>query len=228
MDVFGKALTDFYRKGHSKKLWLHNSYGKPEDMPVDIFFRSPAELSELELAALAVCRGKVLDIGAGAGAHSLVLQSEGFDVTALEISPAAAEIMRDRGVRKVIHGDIRAYSAETYDTLLMLMNGIGLCADVRGLQVLLPQLKSLLKEKGQILLDSSDIAYLYRPGKFPDDYYYGEISYQYEYQGDKGEWFKWLYIDFERLSELAASFGFACELLFEDDMDQYLARLSLS
>ncbi len=228
MDVFGIALTDFYRQGRSEKLWLYNNYGKAEEMPVDIFFRSPKELSELELTALTACRGKVLDIGAGAGAHSLVLQTQGFDISALEISAAASEIMSSRGVRKVINEGVLAYSAETYDTLLMLMNGIGICGDILGLHVLLPHLKSLLKENGQIILDSSDIAYLYQPGKFPQGNYYGEITYLYEYKGKKGAWFKWLYIDFERLANIAEGYGLYCELLYEDDMDQYLARLSLS
>jgi SAM-dependent methyltransferase len=228
MDVFGKALNDFYRKGSSKKLWLHNSYGKPEEMPVDIFFRDEAELTELELTALSFCRGQVLDIGAGTGAHSLVLQGRGFDVSALEISPAASKIMTKRGIRQVINRDINAYAANSYDTLLMLMNGIGLCGDIAGLHVLLPHLKSLLKPQGQILLDSSDISYLYPAGNFPHDSYYGEISYQYEYQGDKGSRFKWLYIDFDYLTNISAGYGLSCEMLFEDDTDQYLARLSIS
>ncbi len=225
MDVFGKALTDFYRFGQSEKLWLHNNYGKPEDMPVEVFFRSEDDIPELEDYALALCQGKVLDIGAGAGAHSLILQSRGFDITALEISEAASEIMIGRGVKNVINTDIVSHTNPAYDTLLLLMNGIGLCGDIGGLNVLLPHLKGLLKKDGQIILDSSDISYLYYPGSFPDKNYYGEISYQYEYQGNKGDWFKWLYVDFERLSAIAASYDFSCELMFEDDMDQYLARL---
>lgn len=226
MDVFGKALEDFYQFGQTGKLWLHNNYGSPEDMPVEVFFRSSEEISELEKYALRFCKGKILDIGAGVGAHSLLLQSKGLDVTALEISSIACEIMQKRGVKSVINGDVFS-EQQKYDTLLLLMNGIGLSRDIEGLQKLLPLLKSNLTKDGQIILDSSDILYLYTEDSFPSGNYYGEISYQYEYQSVKGTWFKWLYIDFERLSSIANEHGLFCEHLFEDDMDQYLARLTI-
>jgi len=225
MDVFGKALLDFHQFGQTEKLWLHNNYGKPEEMPVEVFFRSENDLSELEEYALSICKGKILDIGAGVGAHSLILQSTGFDATALEISHTACEIMKNRGMKKVIHGDIFS-DQKDYNTLLLLMNGIGLCGTIDGLNKLLPHLKSFLKKDGQIILDSSDISYLYYPGNFPTDNYYGEISYQYEYQSIKGDWFNWLYIDIDRLKGIADQHGLFCEMLFEDDMDQYLARLT--
>lgn len=226
MDVFGKALLDFNHLGQTEKLWLHNNYGKPEDMPLEVFFRSEEDLTDLEEYALNLCKGTVLDIGAGAGAHSLILQSYDFDVTALEISPLACEVMKNRGLRKVINGDIYNFQ-EKFDTLLLLMNGIGLCGNIEGLNRLLGHLKECLNTGGQIIFDSSDIRYLYPDEKFPEDNYYGEILYKYEYQSVMGDWFKWLYIDFDRLRSTALEQGLNFELLFEDDMDQYLARLSL-
>jgi hypothetical protein len=225
MDVFGEALKDFYEFETTRKLWLHNNYGKPEDMPIDVFFRTEEDISELEQQALSLCKGKILDIGAGVGVHSLILQSAGLEVTALEISTAACDIMKSRGVQSVKNHNI--FSEQTYyDTMLLLMNGIGLCGDIAGLNRLLPHLRSSLRINGQIILDSSDISYLYDSESFPLDHYYGEISYQYEYKSIKGEPFRWLYIDFEQLKTVALSHGLSCELLFEDDMDQYLARLT--
>lgn len=226
MDVFGRALEDFYQSGKPGKLWLHNNYGKPENMPVEVFFRSQDEISELEEYALSLCKGKVLDVGAGVGAHSLILQSSGFDVTALEISAKACDIMKKRGMKKIINGDIFS-DQEKYDTLLLLMNGVGLCGDIEGLNKLLKHFKTIIAAGGQVILDSSDISYLYSKGDFPETSYYGEISYQYEYQSVKGDWFKWLYIDKGLLYSIAAKHGFKCGILFEDDMDQYLARLTL-
>ncbi len=225
MDVFGKALLDFHEDKRPAKLWLHNNYGTPEDMPVEDFFRAEDEISELEELALRLCKGKILDIGAGVGAHSLILQSYGLDVTALEISTAACDIMKNRGVKHVLNSDIFSKQKD-YDTLLLLMNGIGLCRDIDGLSNLLLHLKESINGNGQIILDSSNISYLYTSGNFPVCNYYGEISYQYEYEGVKGHWFKWLYIDFNLLKTIAKQHGFFCELLFEDDMDQYLARLT--
>jgi hypothetical protein len=227
MDIYGKALLDQFSGKRKSKLWLYNSYGHPEDMPVDIFFRAEADMPEMEIIALNLCRGKTLDIGAGVGSHALILQSKGFDVTALEISPKACEIMKHRGIKKVINADILQYDSEKYDTIVLLMNGIGLCEDIPGLRYFLDYIKDLLAPGAQLIFDSSDIAYLYKPDDFISSNYYGEISYQYEYQKIKGNWFKWLYVDFDTLKAIAEKGGWKCEMIYEDDMDQYLVRMVL-
>lgn len=225
MDVFGRVLKDHFLGRQKGKLWLHNSYGQPEDMPVDVFFRSETDLTELEQIALKLCTGKTLDIGAGVGSHALLLQAKGIDVTAIERSASACDIMKKRGVKKVDNQNVFNYDAEQFDTLLMMMNGIGLCEDIKGLHYFLEYIKKLLLPGGQVIFDSSDIAYLYEPSDFLVRNYYGEISYQYEYQKIKGKWFKWLYIDFLKLEKIAEQHGWSSELIFEDDTDQYLVQL---
>jgi hypothetical protein len=227
MDIYGKALLDQFSGKRISKLWLYNSYGHPEDMPVDIFFRAEADMPEMEIIALNLCRGKTLDIGAGVGSHALILQSKGIDITALEISAKACEIMKHRGVKKVINTDILQYDSEKYDTILLLMNGIGLCEDIPGLHYFLDYIKDLLAPGAQLIFDSSDIAYLYKPDDFISSSYYGEISYQYKYQKIKGNWFKWLYVDFDTLKAIAEKGGWECEMIYEDEMDQYLVRMVL-
>jgi hypothetical protein len=227
MDIYGKALLDQFSGKRISKLWLYNSYGHPEDMPVDIFFRAEADMPEMEIIALNLCRGKTLDIGAGVGSHALILQSKGIDITALEISAKACEIMKHRGVKKIINTDILQYDSEKYDTILLLMNGIGLCEDIPGLHYFLDYIKDLLAPGAQLIFDSSDIAYLYKPDDFISSNYYGEISYQYEYQKIKGNWFKWLYVDFDTLKAIAEKGGWECEMIYEDEMDQYLVRMVL-
>jgi len=226
MDVFGEALLDHYRGTTDAKLWLYNNYGHPEEMPVDVFFRDKDEMPEMELMALSYCRGRILDIGAGVGSHALVLQERGEDVTAIEISKTACDIMRDRGVGRVVHGDIFSYGGETFDTLLLLMNGVGLAGSIPGLRQFLAKSKELLKPNGQLIFDSSDIAYLYDEVQLPAGKYYGEIAYQYEYRSQFGDWFSWLYIDPTLLNQIATEEGWKMELLMDDDMDQYLARLT--
>ncbi len=225
MDIFGMALSDYHYKSSSDILWLHNSYSEPEEMPVDVFFRSEEDMPALELLALECCRGKILDIGAGAGSHSLKLQDEGKNVTALEISSVACSVMRSRGVHQIINGNIFTYKENKFDTLLLMMNGIGLCGSVNGLRNFLKHSELLLNQGGQIVFDSSDIAYLYENDEFPTDVYYGEITYQYEYKGEKGALFSWLYIDWHTLSDIAREEGWTFRLLHEDDQDQYLASL---
>jgi len=225
MDIFGEALQDQFIKGTTETLWLHNSYDAPEEMPVDIFFRGPEEMPEIELKALALCRGTVLDAGAGAGSHALWLQQQKLEVTALDISEKATAIMKQRGVKQVLQQDLFSLKGQQFDTLLLLMNGIGLTGSIAGLQDFLQWSKSLLKKDGQLLFDSSDIAYLYQDIAFPQNKYYGEVAYQYEYKQQKGKWFNWLYVDQAMLLKLAKEAGWQCEIVLEDEYDQYLAQL---
>ncbi len=227
MDVFGDALLDFYKRGETAILWLYNSYDQPEEMPIDIFFRTENEMPELEKIALAQCKGKVLDVGAGAGSHALILQKLGFDVTAIDISAKAIQIMKDRGLKKAIELDIFKVS-DKYDTLLFMMNGIGLTGTLPGLVDFLGNAKKMISPNGQLIFDSSNITYLYADSARPENKYFGEVSYCYEYKKQKGNWFNWLYIDEETLIQIATQCGWNCEIIFDDGEDQYLARLSIS
>jgi SAM-dependent methyltransferase len=227
MDVFGLALQDFYAANPQEKLWLNTSYGELEEMPVEVFFRKENEMAELELYALDLCRGSILDIGAGVGSHSIVLQERGLNVNSLEISDLACSIMRSRQVKQVINTDVFSYKTKTFDTLLLLMNGIGISKDLKGLKEFLQHAKELLKPGGQLLFDSSDISYLYENMAFPT-HYYGEISYQYQYKGMVGDWFRWLYIDPDTLFKTAKEQGWITQIIYEDENDQYLARLICS
>jgi len=227
MDVFGKALSDFYKNGEADVLWLHNSYDEPEEMPIDFFFRDDEEMPLLELQALQMCEGKVLDIGAGVGSHALVLQAFNTDVTAIDVSEAAVNIMKDRGVKKALLQDVFTYE-EKFDTILMLMNGIGLTGTLPGFKAFLIKLKKLINPGGQVLFDTSDIAYLYEDLPKPQNHYYGEVSYQYEYKGEKDNWFNWLYIDPKTIKIIADETGWTSEIIFDDDEDQYLVKLTLA
>lgn len=228
-DIFGNALLDYYCEQRAvAPLILHNNYGEDEEMPVDIFFREADDFPELEFIALALTDGKVLDVGAGAGSHCLYLQKTGVDVTALEISPIACQLMAKRGVKKIINQDIFRYEQEKFDTLLFLMNGIGLAGSIQGLKQLLDHCKKLLNKGGQLLFDSSDISYLYEGSLDKPIGYHGEIQFQYEYKNQQGPLFGWLYIDQKALIKIARSNGWIVQILYEDENDQYLVRLSLS
>lgn len=226
-DVLGQAIWDFYNKQPSGKLWIHNKYGKKEEMPIATYFRGSADMPDLESIALQNCTGKVLDIGAGAGSHALLLQEKGIDVTALEISEKAAAVMKLRGVEKIVQKDIFSFHAAAFDTLLLLMNGIGLTGNISGLKQFLQHARKLLHPSGQLIFDSSDVAYLYDDNIPEMDHYYGEIRYRYEYKKQKTEWFTWLYVDQQTLTKIASDEGWNTEILFMDEYDQYLARLVL-
>ncbi|MFD2146906.1 class I SAM-dependent methyltransferase [Mucilaginibacter antarcticus] len=226
-DVLGRAIFDYHQSNTDTKLWINNKYGEPEEMPVATYFRSEDDMPDLEWMALEQCRGNVLDIGAGAGSHALLLQDWKIDVTALDISALCATVMQARGVAKAIQGDIFEFTQQKFDTLLMLMNGMGLAGTIEGLKELLQHLKTLLKPDGQLLFDTSDIAYLYE-GNLPKQGYYGEIEYQYSYKNEKTEWFNWLYVDERTLQQIATEAGYRMEVLMDDEYGQYLTRLTLA
>jgi len=232
LNSFEQAFTDYLNGDKKAEVIVHNSKGDDEHMLVHYFFRSYDEMPELEQIALENCTGKVLDIGAGSGSHTLYLQEKGLDVTALDIRPGFCEVMKKRGVKKVVLSDIFNYKGEKFDTLMMMMNGIGFSKNFAGLTKFFEQTKILLKPGGQLLLDSSDLLYLYEEddGSFKIDLnneYYGEVEYQIEYKGILEEPFKWLFVDYGNLFHYAEQAGLKGEILFEDDHYNYLARLGV-
>lgn len=229
-DPFGEAIRDYVEKEKAPDLKVNSNYTEDESIPISYLFRTEKGMPNLEREALKLCKGKILDIGAAAGCHTLLLQKKGFNVTALEISELAVEAMKKRGIQKVIHGDILSFSTKKYDTLLLLMNGTGIGGTIEGLKKLLLHLKSLLNEKGQILIDSSDIKYLFEEEDgsmwvdMANPKYYGEMEYEISYKKSMSK-FNWLFVDFETLKKSCINLGLSCELVTEGDHYEYLARI---
>lgn len=224
-DIHGKAILDFYKHKKSADLILNNSYGDPEEMPVEVFFRDQLDFTTIEHLAMIECEGKILDVGAGAGAQSLVLQDWGKDVIPLDNSPGCVEVMNLSGISNVVCEDFFKHIGK-YDTLLLLMNGLGIVGRLNQIPAFLKHCRTLLKPDGQILLDSSDINYLYDDETDLPNGYYGEVQYQYQYLNDKGDWFDWVYADQETLIKIVEQEGLETEILLTEETDQYLARIS--
>ena len=233
-DILGQALLDFHHGQQQATVTVHCSAADDEPLPASYFFRSLMQMPELERLALDECRGRVLDLGAGAGCHSLELQSRGFDfVKAVDVSAGAVQVMSERGVRVVARHDLLAPLPATelpYDTILLLMNGLGLTGTLEGLDNFLAHARTLLAPGGQILATSSDVRYLYEDedGSIRINLngpYYGEVEYSLSYQAKTGEPFPWLFVDAALLNDAAETAGFSAEFLSEDENDQYLVRL---
>lgn len=224
-DLHGKAILDYYQGDESASLLIHNNYDTPEEMPVEVFFRNELDFTVLENLALIESKGKVLDIGAGAGALALALQSREFDVYALENSPGCIHVMKQSGVKNCIYQDYQQHRG-SYDTVLILMNGLGLAGTLQKVPDFLKKCMSLLRSDGQLLIDSSDIGYLYEKGIERPGGYHGEIRYRYEYKGEKGDWFDWVYVDQETLTSIIHQLGLKVDILMTDENDQYLARIT--
>lgn len=227
----GQAIRDYYHQENPQDLQTETSISELDELPVAYLFRDFEEMNEIEQKALELSRGKVLDIGAGAGSHSLYLQNErNLDVTALDISPRSIEVCRLRGIKKAVAENMLQFSGETFDTILLLMNGTGIFQSLQVIDLYLKKLHSLLNENGQILIDSTDILYMFDRDEdggvyIPAEGYYGELDYIIHYKGESEDPIKWLYLDFNTLKNAAENNGFKIEKLLKDE-DAYLARLT--
>ncbi len=229
MDPYGKACLDYLKGNKNAEIDIYGEDAEMDPLPVEYLFRKFQLMPKIEQKALELSEGKILDVGAGAGSHSLELQKLNKNVTALEISPLLCQVMKERGVKHIIQSDIYDYQASTFDTILFLMNGIGMCRDFNGLKKLLTHLKPLLNPKGQILLDSSDLIFMFMDDEGVIDLplldkYYGEFPFTMTYQSEQIK-DQWLYIDFDNLSDIATSCGYTCELILTGEHYDYLARL---
>lgn len=226
-DPMGQAIADFHSNGKSKKLWVYSDITEKDEIPVSYLFRNFKEMPKIEQQALKICRGGILDIGAAAGSHSLWLKDNGFNVLSIDISQLAAQTMIERGVDNVQNIDFYKIKAEQrYDTLLFLMNGAGIAGTLNNLPKLLGKCNELLNDNGQILIDSSDINYMFDDeDEKPTGKYYGEVEYTMSYGDCKSDPFSWLFVSFDMLNIITQSCGFKCELVCEGDNSDYLARL---
>jgi SAM-dependent methyltransferase len=230
-DPMGAAIYDYYRNGNADVLRVFSSQFEEDEIPVEDLFREFEDMPELEKLALELAGGDILDVGAGSGCHSLALQKMGKRSVAIDISPLSVEVMKDRGVDAC---QINLYDESfcmQFDTVLMLMNGTGIIGTLDNMPVFFNRMRQLLKPDGSILIDSSDLRYLFEEEDgslmidLADDYY-GLLDYQMQYKDVQGEPFDWLYVDFDTLAFYAEENGFSAELLAEGEHYDYLARLT--
>lgn len=230
-DLFGEALLNYYHKPGKQRLITWTSLTEEDPVSLSYFFRPYNSMPKIEQKALELTRGTVLDVGCGSGSHSLYLQNtKQLEVLGVDISRGATQVAALRGVKKVVHRSIFDYNEKRFDTILLLMNGLGIAQTFSGVMPLLFHLKSLLQPKGQILVDSSDLIYLFPEEEQLDwrmaDLYYGELDYGIRFDG-KEEEFPWLYLDFDHLTTAALQAGLACEKVLDGPNHDYLARLSI-
>ncbi|MGH7676609.1 MAG: class I SAM-dependent methyltransferase [Gemmatimonadales bacterium] len=220
----GESLRDYAAGDTGATIVLYSDLGEREELPVAGGFRDPT--SPVEQAALARCRGRVLDAGAGTGIHTLALQARGLDVTAIDFVPEAVEIMRRRGVRDARRADLFGFDGGPFDTILLFANGTGLAETVAGLDRLFAVFARLLRPGGQVLLDSTDLLAKGHPPTRADGRYVGELEFQIEYKGQKAPPFRQVYVDAGTLADRAAAGGWVCEIVERPSSTHYLARLT--
>jgi len=229
-DVFGKALLDYFNENYTEDLITSTHISEEDELPLPYLFRTYEDMPELEKTALKLAKGKILDVGCGSGLHSLFLQKNGKDVKAIDYSKGAIEVAKKRGVLNCEYLPLLE-ETQSFDTILLLMNGTGIFQTIKNVTKYLKHLKSILNDGGQILIDSSDIKYMYQDddGGFWMDTnanYYGELDFFLSYKGEDELPMKWLYLDFNTLLNACNEVNLKCELLLEGNHHDYLARIS--
>jgi cyclopropane fatty-acyl-phospholipid synthase-like methyltransferase len=234
-DLFGKAILDFQTNNSPQAISTETNISEADDMDVAYLFRSYNEMPKLEQKALQLSKGKILDVGCGAGSHSLYLQENNFDVTAIDVSANAIEAcqlraLKNARVQNILDLDSDLHQNDKFDTILLLMNGTGIFGTLQQTSNYLSKLKNLLAPNGQILIDSSDIIYMFDEDEdgskwIPGEGYYGELTFTISYKNQTEEAFPWLYLDYNTLQNAAHANGLQCELILEGDHFDYLARL---
>ena len=236
-DLFGKAILDYQTHNSPEDLITETSISEADEMSLAYLFRDFKEMPKLEQKALQMAKGKVLDVGCGVGSHALYLQENGFDITAIDISVNAIKACEIRGLKNCKVSDVLDFDTDIhqhdnkYDTILLLMNGTGIFGKMNQISKFLQKLKSLLNKGGQILIDSSDLIYMYdqdEDGAYevPANGYYGELTFTIQYKGQTEDPFDWLYLDYKTLQNAAIANGLECELILEGEHFDYLARLT--
>jgi len=230
-DLFGKALWDYQTKNNPENLITATSISEEDEMEVAYLFRDFDAMPKIEQKALKLCKGKILDIGCGAGSHALYLQEKKFEITAIDSSKFAIETCKLRGIKNCEATTLLDFESQTqFDTLLLLMNGTGIFGSLKQIEVVFQKLHSLLTAEGQILIDSSDLIYMYdqdEDGAYlvPATGYYGELTFTIQYKNEEELPFEWLYLDYNTLQNAANANGFSCEMMEEGTHFDYLARL---
>ncbi len=230
-DIIGSALLDFFHGNYSEDILTETNISEEDVLPLPYLFRNFEEMPEMERKALELAQGRILDVGCGAGSHSLYLQEKGMEVVAIDTSEGAVEVCLLRGIKNVTNLDLLNLKNERFNTILLLMNGTGIFGNLDNAPKYLRHLKSLLKPEGQILIDSSDLQYMYDSAEdgaiwVPADRYYGELEFVMRYKGVESDPFEWLYLDERTLEQLCIENNLEFEVVFRGENYDYLARIT--
>ena len=237
------ALMDHHLSGRPRRVRAARADGVVFDIETEEYFTLEGQLGELDGLALDHCRGRVLDVGAGAGRHALELERRGREVVAIDLSPICTRLCSMRGVRDARTFDVMSLcDAETlgrFDTIFFGMQTIGVAGGFETLVRLLERLRPCLAPGGQILADSSALREAWDDGvgarseasglsgaaAAADRPEAGEIVLRTRYRGWFGAAFPWIYLGAKHLNEAAARAGFSAEVLGSVESGEFLAVL---
>lgn len=214
-DAYGKQLRTQY-ESHVATVEIIER----DDHYIDIgsemgmYFSEYEQWSDFERQAIALAEGRVLDIGCGAGRHSLYLQEKGFNVTAIDNSPGAIEVCKLRGLKNAIVKSVAyidEFEPNSFDTILMLGNNFGLLGDAENAKLILEKMSRIASSEAQIIAGTCNPYKTNNPehleyhelnrqrGRMP-----GQIKMRIRYGKTIGEWFDYLFVSPEEMQEIVA------------------------
>jgi cyclopropane fatty-acyl-phospholipid synthase-like methyltransferase len=231
MNPLGMALLAYHSGNTDACFTITRDDGFEQTVPVKVFSEAH-QFPDIEVRALDLCFGTVLDVGAAAGRHSLELHRRGMEVWSLDVLPETKQIMSERGVPRPNIGDVLSYSERVFDTVLMLMNGIGMVGTPQRLDEFLRHAHRLASPGGQILCDSIDVSVTqapihvaYRTKNIERGFYPGQQRFTIKYEGVLGAPFDWLHLDFASLAKHCQAADWNCQLIHQKPDGHYLARI---
>jgi SAM-dependent methyltransferase len=231
---FGKAVERFLAGDASASFEVIHSGVLTSLVSVQSMW-SDSDLDDVDEYALSLCGHSVIDVGAGLGRHSSVLQRRGHRVTALERSLACVEALLARGIESVIHADVIDAEPSQHDSVLVLGSGIGMFGSEAGIERFLERAEGWLKPGGRIVIESVDLSKIdHEPFREQADQNVlqgrdaGFFELRIRVGEDLGEPFDWLYIGILQLRGLALRNGFSFDVAYIGEGGRYVAVLEPS
>ena len=230
--IFGKALYNYWKGDRKTPYIIRRDDGYADEGSLKIYFTKKFYPSEKMIANHV--KGKILDVGCGAGRHVLHYQNRGFDITGMDNSPLAIKVCKERGCKKAEAMDVfdPKFPAHDFDTLLLFGHNIGIGGTLPGAKQLLTTLRTLIKVDGFLLLNSLDVTKTnevvhlkYHQKNRTAGRYVGEIEIRVEYKDEVGDWFNWLHLDAKTLHDLSQETGWKIATLYEANSGEISAVL---
>lgn len=225
VDVFGKALMAFH-KGDPTPYKIRRDDGYIDEQDLSGYFQTYEEWPDYEKKALEYVRGRVLDVGCGAGRHSLYLQEKHFEIVAVDASPLAVELSRLRGVRdcRVMPALQLNFPSRSFDTILLMGNNFGIAGNIENTKKLLSLFSELTTRTARFITTCRNPLQTSKPEHLA---YHdlnkrrgkpiGQLTIRIEYKDQVGDWFDLLIMEPEAMAEICADVGWGVETLFESE-----------
>ncbi len=235
-DAMGNELMDSFKKKDEVFEIVERDDGFIDAAPVkDRYFSNYKDWSAIEKRGIGYARGKILDVGCGAGRHALYLQKKGLDVTGIDTSPLAIQVCKTRGLRKarlLSINDVEKFGKSSFDSAIMLGHNFGLFQNRKKFKTLLKKFRKILSPKGVIIAETSDpyktknsVHVSYHAWNLKRGRMGGQLKLRLRYKKMISPWFDYLFVSQKELRDLLHGTGWKIQKIFGSKEANYIAIL---